>query len=255
MKNIAFELKKRVVWLICQPVVGRLAAFLFRDRLRHHGVTIHTDNSMVAPGVKARLAWGLYERAETDFVKEHLPIDLDVIELGSSLGVVSTHIAQRLDDSRSLICVEANPGLVDEVARNIRHNAPNRCFKVVNGAIDYSGAAEVPFRIESVHVDSRVCESTDDADAVPVRTLTLGRLLAEHRLDRYALVMDIEGAEQALLANDTEALRQCQFIIAELHNLECDTEQAGILAMVERIETELGFEQISRRGDVYAFGR
>src|ERR1700730_12780210 len=85
-----FSVKRVIARIICHPLIGRIISLVFRDRIPSRGSLIHTKDKAVVPSVKAALFWGLYESAEVRFVKEFLRSDLDVIELGSSLGVVTS---------------------------------------------------------------------------------------------------------------------------------------------------------------------
>lgn len=247
-------LKQRLIPLICHPVVGQLMATAWRNRLPHHGAVIHTDHPAVVPGAKARLVWGLYEKAETQFVQRYLPAGHDVVELGSSLGVVTAHIARKLEHGRRLICVEANPMLAAEISRNVATNAPGQQLEVVTAAIDYSGRREVPFRLAQMNVDSRVATACG-ADTVAVEALALSTLLNRYNVGDYSLVMDIEGAEAEILLSDAAALERCQAIIAEFHEASGAFGSLTIEEMGQIVTSRLGFLQVARRGDIFAFTR
>src|SRR5205823_3840353 len=53
-------LKTRVADVVCQPLVGRILATLWHDRIPCRGNVINTTSSMVIATVKAQLFWGLY---------------------------------------------------------------------------------------------------------------------------------------------------------------------------------------------------
>jgi len=117
--------------------LGRVLGALFRDQIPCEGCVIDTSDEVIAPRVKAKLFLRGYEHDEIRFVKRHLRRDLDVIELGSSLGVVAAHIARKLDPGRRLVCVEANPALLKSIWTNVHQNAPHARLDVVSGAVEY----------------------------------------------------------------------------------------------------------------------
>ena len=94
--------------VLCHPAIGRLLAAFFHDRIRSAGFQFDTSSPRIAASSKAALFWRLYESAEIRYVNRWLSPDLDVVELGSSIGVVSSHIRRRLKPDRRLICVECD---------------------------------------------------------------------------------------------------------------------------------------------------
>jgi FkbM family methyltransferase len=230
---------------LCRPAIGRLVAAATGDRVLNRGATIDTGSPLVLPEVKASLYWGFYESAEIRFVQRYLPADLDVVELGASIGVVSAHIARRLAKGRRLLCVEPNPGLHGLVERNVGLNASGVALRMVHGAVAYGGSS-VRFAVARKNIDSRIAV---DGDGVHVPAVRLGALLQQEGLGDYALVSDIEGGEAALLAEDGGALARCRLVIAELHA----TEHGGRAVSVEDLVCSLvglGFSIVDRHGPV-----
>ena len=106
------------------------------------------------------LYWGLYESAEIRFVQRYVGDDVDVVELGSSLGVVSCQIASQLSGDTRLVCVEANEEMLPTLRRNIANNTSLRKVRCVHGAIDYSGDAIVNLDVGPSNVSASVCEGS-----------------------------------------------------------------------------------------------
>ena len=111
--------KGALAGLLCHPVVGAGLAKIFDDRIPSRGMRVHTDDPRVANETKAALFWGIYERAEIDFVQRHLNGDLDVVELGGSIGVLSCAILRGMVDSAKLVTVEADPALTGLLDQNL----------------------------------------------------------------------------------------------------------------------------------------
>lgn len=244
--------------LCCRPV-GRLIGTLTGNRVWNKGCVIDTTNPAIQPSVKAMLLWGLYESAEVRAVHRFLRSDLDVVELGSSLGVVASHIAQRLDRDRRLICVEANEQLLPLIAANVARNAPNASAVVEHGAVDYTAGREfVSLRIGPTNIDSKVeggNEAGDDGMTVTAPTTTLAGLLQRHQLGEFTLVADIEGAEAGLIAREEEALSRCRQMIIELHDQEYEGTHYTVDAMVDALQSKCGFGLLHRHGSVCVLGR
>jgi FkbM family methyltransferase len=251
-------LKQALGGLICHPVIGAGLARLFGDRIPARGMRVHTDNPRVANETKAALFWGIYERAEIDFVRRHLDGDLDVVELGGSIGVLSCAILRGMVDSAKLVTVEADPALTGLLEQNLASNHPGRRYSVLQQAVSYTAApgSTVDYSVGERNVSGHVVGS-GDAERGTLRSVpatTLSRILAEHEVEDYALVADIEGAEVQILLHDVASLARCREILIELHQTEVDGTLFTVEDLVDRIEG-LGFRLVDRYGTVCAFRR
>ncbi|KAF0245199.1 MAG: methyltransferase [Planctomycetota bacterium] len=239
------------------PFVGRLIARVYGDKIPHRGCIFDTKNEAVTPSVKASLFWGLYENAELRFVRRFLRPDLDVVELGSSLGVLSSHIARKLDPSRRMLCLEANPLLIESIRVNLARNAPQIRATVVHAALDYSteGQGGVEFAVDRNSLHSKTSDRPGLTGAVCVPAVTLSRLLSDNGVGEYALVSDIEGAEAGMVCNEKEALARCRQMIIELHSVNCAGTYISIEAMSEALQKDHGFVLRDHYGAVFVFER
>jgi FkbM family methyltransferase len=218
---------------------------LFRNSIPHYGNRIRMPADFHVNA--AAIALRLYERAEVAMVRNFLPTDIDVVELGSSIGVVSCQIARRLRNGARLIAVEANPRLAEHTRFCLEENGLHG-VEVINAAIDYGQRPEVPFSSPS-HLMGKTGHGE-----MTVPAITLGDIVRRFRLEKFSLVADIEGAEIPLLLNDSSTLSACQMIQIEMH----PTHYAGKHYSVEDVQAltqSLGFECFYRYRDCAAFRR
>lgn len=258
-------------WLIraiCHPCIARLIHRWYGDHIPSRGFVIDPGGDHVSWHAVPRLFWGLYEKAEINFVRQYLRTDLDVVEVGASLGVVSLHIAQRQHPSKRLVCVEANPNMIPVIRRNMTNNAKKERFDVLNLAVSSGEDETVLFEIASDPLESRIADvrlastgngtkvqnglASKPSQAVPAKSLSA--ILREQAIDEYALVCDIEGAEVAIVRDDPGSLKKCQQIVIEMHPQSyaawnCD------LAWLNRRLGELGFTRQAARGPVAYWSR
>lgn len=237
--------------ILCHPILGHAVGKLYQDRLRHRGVWL--DLKGIDPFIKAQLWWGKYELIEISFVQRYLRRDLDVVELGSSLGIVSAHIAARLGPGRRLVCIEANPYLLHHIPANVYLNRPDLALSVVHAAV-YYGAPTVDLTLEQDTTASRVSESANGR-SVTVPALPLGRLLSAHDIGDYVLVCDIEGAEAGIIECDSQALSACRQMLIELHDTHWDGRPYSIEAMAATLKDRHGFHLRAYDGPVCLFER
>jgi len=193
-----------------RPPMAQAIGLVCRNAVRIHGYHIHTDG--LTPKVKAALFWGFYEAAELAFVQRHLLADLDVVELGTSIGVVACHALSRMNPLKRLICLEADPNLARMARQNLRSNHPTRRVEVLNCAIAYD-CQTVCFEEGGTNLIGKVSKEGREVPAI-----TLSGLLQKFHIDDYVLICDIEGAEAEILHKDPEALAYCRQMIIELHD-------------------------------------
>lgn len=246
------RIKQLVGALICHPLVGRIIGFIFRDRIPSRGLSIDTSDN-IAPWVKAYIFLGMYESAEVAFVARYVQPGLDVVELGSSIGVVSCHIAKQMKGNGRLVCLEANPRLVSKIRQNFDINGfLNSSIRIISSAISYDNnlSSMTSFFVGESNLDS---SKTGNGTRIHVNRATLSSILADHNIGKYSLVMDIEGAEVEILQHDLCALENCEQIIAELHETQTNNQNVSIETIVRKIVNDAGFILRARRGPVCVF--
>lgn len=246
------RLKSLVGRTLCAPPFSSVVSAWMGDSIRVGRCTITATTSVTSAKTRASLFWGMYESAELRLVSKYLRSDLDVVELGSSIGVVSAHIAQRLGSNRRMVCVEASPSLLPTLEANVKANAPDAMVTFLNRAIAYVAPGEsVAFSVSRNNVASHVGRGDRE---VHVAATQLSELLRSAEIREYALVCDIEGAEAGIIHHDSRALGTCKQIIIELHQ----TEIAGSIVSVEDLAALFvaeGFETKASYGPVHVFSR
>lgn len=249
------ETKKYIAATICHPLVGRLLSSLYSDRIPAHNIVVDTSNPLVTSRIKGMLFWGLYESAEIRFIRQHLRHDLDVVELGGSIGVVTCQIRRLISPDRKVVCVEANPDLIGAIENTLRLNDLVKGVSVLNLAIGYdaSHCHSVPMDFDGDNLGGHISPSSNTAHKTNVQRATLSQIIEDNGLSSYVLVSDIEGAEAGIAINERGALRNCKQIIIELH----DTVLDGVAVSVERMRqafTDIhGFKLRDSHGPVCVF--
>lgn len=245
--------KVLIAQALCHPAVGRALGWFFSDRIPSRGHAISTDGEGIHPSVKAMLFWGMYESAEIRFVRKYLRSDLDVIELGASIGVVSAQIASLLQPGRTLTSVEANPELIGRIEVNVRRNS-SIVPTVLHKAIDHAGRQWAELVLGGSNLGSAVDKATDGR-MVRVPTITLAELASTFGQRGYSLVSDIEGAEAGFIMGSPEVLKDCRQIIIELHDTTHRGERLEVPELVDALVSTHGFRVRDQYGPVYAFER
>lgn len=246
-------LKRVATSVLCHRYAGVLLGLRYGDAIPHGPYLIEVPRN-ADPVVKALLYWGVYESAELRFVRQYVGNDLDVIELGSSLGVVACELASRLAESRKLICVEANPALISVLRRNLARNTTHSALHVVHGAIDHRGT---PTSSMSTSPDNLVgCIADDSTAGTTVSCLTLAAVLNGFAIsDDYLLVSDIEGAEIGIFESESQSLNRCRRLIIELHQTRWQGRVVEVERIIDVVHDRTALRLIDRYGPVCVFDR
>jgi FkbM family methyltransferase len=246
--NALGQLRKIGPNVLCSAPVGRLVAGATRRRPPSRGgVRVDLRHPDVPAAVHAAVLWRMYERAEIGLIHRHLPRDLDVVELGASLGVTGTHVLALIAPGRRLIAVEANPRLIGPLRRAL--DDPRAV--VVHAAIASVHEPTITFELHPSNLRSRL-GGPGTGELVEVPSTSLGALLDEHALDDYALVADVEGAEAAVVLGEPAALDRCRVAIIELHRTTWDGEHVTPAQLDDHLR-QLGFRRVdgARSTSVY----
>src|SRR5471030_3191706 len=83
----------------------RIISSLLRQRIPFHKINIDVSDKVILPITKSLLYYEVYEKNEVTFVKKYLSENDDVIELGSSIGVMGSIISS-IQTSGKYISVE-----------------------------------------------------------------------------------------------------------------------------------------------------
>ncbi len=172
-----------------------------------------------------------------------------VIELGASLGFVSSLIGSRLNKGVLGLSLEANPNLIPVINATLSLNHLAN-MRVRNLAINYDGQPGVLFNVATDNLVSRLSE---ESNGTAVEATTLSNLLDELKWQRYTLVSDIEGAEAGFLLADAGALQMCQTVIIELHATHFRGKDYTIDDLGAILVKQHNFQWVDRDGAVAVF--
>ena len=225
-----------------------------RNRIRFYQAKLNVSSKEIRGKIVSLLFFKKYEQEEAQMITDYMRTDLPVVDLGSSIGAISSNAA--LLSSSRVLCVEANPNLIDVIESNLTENAiPKNRVEVSNYAIcdrKNSGSA-LYFTQRGSNELGRLCEASTEG-AIQVKSIALSDLLRENQIGEYVLISDIEGAEVAFLFDDAECLKDCEQLFIELHEVEWDGRLYTVDILVNRI-LSLGFERVLQDNTNFYFRR
>ena len=216
-----------------------------------HGIPIKIPSN-IQTSVRYAFARGRpYEEAEAKMIINHLPLDTNVIELGGCLGVISALIRHRIGVNAHHLIVEANPDLTDICLSNAT-NTTTKNTNIIVAAVDYSNKKYVNFVFgHHMHV-GRV--SKEQKTGIPTRTTTLSELVKRIPKGPFALICDIEGAEEHLFEREDTLISNISLLILETHPYMYTDGTNTQKKMLDCIAS-FGLQEIDREGDVVCFKR
>jgi FkbM family methyltransferase len=145
-----------------------------------------------------------------------------ILDCGANVGLASLYFKRRYPRAR-ITAFEADPALATFVADNLRDNGVAD-VDVVAAAL-WTSNGELTFRCEGS--DSGMIATLPgavDGTSVTVKSLRLRDLLDGDSID--LLKLDIEGAEDAVLADCEGALHRVRAMIMDLHEFDPSTRRA-----------------------------
>ena len=160
------------------------------------GVSLIVDNEAISPFLKGRLYGELYERAESEIIKNTLSAHDRVLELGASIGYIANVSRNILSSGNCYLGVEANPKLISLFDENAKLNGHGDLV-CLNGAAG-SQEGECSFFL-SEHFWASSLTSQPGSQEVTVKVFSFDKLIKDHS-PNY-LIIDIEGGEYDLLYN------------------------------------------------------
>ncbi|MEN9815562.1 MAG: hypothetical protein RLZZ412_1544 [Verrucomicrobiota bacterium] len=194
-----------------------------------------------------------YEAKEARFIRAYLPPGAEVLELGASLGIVSSIILGRRP--ARLVSYEAVGPLTNVARQVVAHNHPAAPWELVHCAVADEGVSEVAFDWSPEYTQGGAVARSEGTARLRVPAASLAAVIARHGLPETAwLVMDIEGMEWELARRQAAALRHFAGIIVECHDVKDGGRSVPHVEVVGAL-VAAGFDLVARRGQVSVLRR
>jgi FkbM family methyltransferase len=240
------QIKIIIAGFLTKPFFGYIIKAASKKFIQKNNVKLNIDGEQISYSTIASLFFGFYESSEIRYVKKYLRTDLPIIELGTSLGVISTYC--RVVNNNKLICVEANPTLIPAIEKNFQLNKIQD-YTIINAAIGYSN--KMFFERGADNVSGRLSAEFNER-SIEVKMISLSAVLNDYNVGDYILICDIEGGEAQILQHDPASLKNCKQIIIETHEGEYNGLQFWPASLKNSI-LNLGFTLVDEYGPNYVF--
>lgn len=238
--------------ILCSGFIGKIIAFIYNNKLPSlliKGIKIDTSYNQISPRTKAQIFFGIYESAEYRFCKKYIRDDANIIELGSSIGLISSFVSKN-KTPKNIVAVEANPELISVIKANFKLNGVKN-FKTINKAIGLDQYRNLWFS-KGIDNTTGVISDNKSPGSVKVECTTLSDIISQEGFNNYILICDIEGGEVDILKDKNDSLSSCDLIIMEIH----ETEREHRVYNIDEIKDGFiakGFKIIDHFGNTFVF--
>ncbi|MEQ3689883.1 MAG: FkbM family methyltransferase [Flavobacterium sp.] len=232
-------LKKYIAKILVNNISGSIIAFLYKRKIPFHNLVIDISNTVIKKKIAASLFFKTYESAEVRFISQFLQdYEGTIIELGSSIGVVTSTIA-KANPNATVFSFEADSRFIPIIENNLQLNR----IQNVNCYNEIIGSEGFVFSVGDDNTMGKIVKGESGLSNFK----QLSSLLQIHNITDFVLVSDIEGAEYFFLFEESNLFTNCSLMIIELHPIEINNELITVAEMIEKIKS-LGFNILAVYG-------
>ncbi len=165
---------------------------------------------------------GSYEPALLETARNLARPDRDVIDVGANVGFYSVALTPLLDRRRRIIAIEPNADVADILRRNLERNGMADRVSVLELAAASDSAGRTLRHIIGKSEFSTIGRLTHpaalgDITTASIETTTLDQVAKQYGLEPGFIKIDVEGAEDSVLAGAVEVMgRYSPIILCEL---------------------------------------
>ena len=159
------------------------------------------------PVVSGALTLGVYEKLETELLRDLLRPGMTVIDIGANVGYYTLIACSHVGDAGRVIAFEPDPENFSFLEQTVSANSFTNVSLECLGISDQTGAAEL-FLSSDNKGDHRIYRFSPRQEAVTISLVTLDSYIKAHAVQSIDLIkMDIQGAEGKALQGMQETLK------------------------------------------------
>lgn len=213
--------------------------------------------STMDAGDVLNLMFGGHERDEITLLRKRFKPAMQIIEVGSNIGVVTRFAyAEFLLPGGTILCVEPNPNTFPCLKANLTP-LPGKSSFFLNAAIglDADSTGKAAFLVRgnlSSGLVQHIKPSKDElVMMVPIIPF---EEIVKQLPGRYSLICDAEGAEISMIQNEHTAFELCDQLLIELHSPDLTGSSASPELLIQQLQ-QVGFDLIDRLANTCYFQR
>lgn len=218
------------------------------------GVKVPIRGSFLAPKMRRRLMRGKYESAERKLLALLVKEGDVVLELGASLGIVTTLLRKKCGPNGAVVAAEANKLLAPHFIKQLALNGVDARLIHALGCPIWEG--EIPEKIRNQGFSSKPNSLSGRAEGAGGDDVTWMTLKEISRIADLGppsvIVIDVEGSEDILCDQAPCFPESVRTVIVEIHPLIIGERKAGqcVQALIDE-----GFRIAAISGTVFGLSR
>ena len=221
------------------------------------GVNIPLRGKPWSFGTKKVLQQGTYEAEERVLLNGIVKPGMQVIEMGSSIGILTAIIAEKIGATGRLISVEASEKLTRySVPWLSRYPWVTVCTGFAFPVWQAEDVQVASFNEERGNLGGTVVfgDRSSILTAASVKIYGLKTIMDKFGVVPELLIVDVEGSEILMLSNPLHFPDSLQYLLIELHPGMYPRKKKDAIEIIGTICKE-GFEQVNAIRGVYLFKR
>jgi len=183
-----------------------------KSSLKSEFAIIDGDKIFVDPRDSLRLTInGIYEKFETNFVKNEIKKNNVVLDLGAHVGYYTLMFAKLVGENGKVYAFEPSPTNFELLQKNVMINNYKNVILEKKAISDKSEIASL-YLSEENFSDNRIFDSHDKRKSIKIETTTLDDYFKEYdgRID--FIKMDVQGAEGKVLLGMNNLLKKLKHV-------------------------------------------
>ena len=202
---------------------------LNKNKIKHRELIIEDKDKIISNFTRSLIRHNLYEKYELEASSILFNKPEDLIDLGSSIGIVSLSTAMK-QKGKKIVLVEPVIEYL-EFSKNLFHQHSENTHHFVNKAVDYSN--------KDIFLEKKdiLNSEINYLDGKNINKTTLFQIVSEYNIDFFNLIIDIEGKSFEPIFEDEKIMEKCKNLIIEE---EFDTKYTEVVVM-EKL-SQIGFE-------------
>jgi len=245
------SIKKVIVTILTSHIAATLIKSVYGRYIPFFNVNIDVSDKVVSEREITHLFWRIYEKAEVRMIRKYYDGSMPVIELGSSIGVISSILGKMKKPEVPLFCIEANEQLIPTLTNNLLVNQV-RNYQILHKAVGPKNATSVYFSFAPSSLNSKISKTSTD---FRVDTINLIDFVEDQKLNDFFLICDIEGAEIFFINEQIEFLVHCKTAVIELHNISFEGKYYSRELLNELIQSRSNLRLLEKYRHVYVYQR
>jgi FkbM family methyltransferase len=195
-----------------------------------------------------RLLFGYYESAEARLLKKYFISDLDFIDIGAGIGVMSSYYSKNNPKHKKIICVEAIKNNVPIIKKNLEENKVRNFYLENKIFLSYKSKIK-KFQINKDFTASKLINSKESINTN--NYCNFNYLKNKYKLTEFQSLIDIEGEELNFKNQDFKFLYKSKKLIIELHTKN----RILINKFIKKLNLISKLNLIEKDGNAYYFSR